>query len=175
MRRIGLHDRLARDLGGNIAERATGGVSIKHSALKQRDLRGCALSSSLQAFECLLESSSRITLVLCKCGLGHGIATPRNVVAVDIQSDERLDVELLFSDSVFVRVLVESNGDELNDHFFSARDQRNNEQSEQKTLEDVEIREGCRRGVSYKGVLSATRCQRRKTSNSAIHSQQGLE
>lgn len=127
MRRIGLHDRLTRDLGGNIAERATGVVSIKHSSLMPRDSRGCALGSSLQAFESLLKSSSRITLVLCKCGLGHGIATSRNVVAVDIQSDERLDVELLFTDSVFVRVLVESNGNELNDHFFSARDQRNNE------------------------------------------------
>ena len=48
-------------------------------------------------------------------------------MTVDVECDKGLDVELLFTNSVFVRILVESYGDELDDDLFSADDQRNDE------------------------------------------------
>jgi hypothetical protein len=94
-----------------------------------------------------------MVLVLGKGSLGHGIASSRDVVRVDIQCNERLDVEFLFPDSIFVRVLMEPHGDKLDNNLFAARNQGNDEKSKDQALEDVEVGIGRGRGVSDKGVF----------------------
>lgn len=75
-------------------------------------------------------------------------------MAVDVQDDKRLDVELLFSDSILVRVLVETVSDELNDDLFAASDQRDDKKTENESLEYVEIGIRGGRRVTDKGVFA---------------------
>jgi hypothetical protein len=90
-----------------------------------------------------------MVLILCKGGLGHGIASSRDVVRVDIQRHERLDVELLFPDPIFVRVLMEPHGDKLDHNLFAACNQGYYEQSKDQALEDVEVGIGRGRGTEW--------------------------
>lgn len=60
-------------------------------------------------------------------------------MTIDVERDQGLDVELLLSDTIFVRVLMESHGNQLDDDFFSACDERYDEEAKDETLENVEI------------------------------------
>jgi hypothetical protein len=112
-----------------------------------------AFSRGFQSLESLPESPSRLVLILGKGGLGHGIAPSGDIVRVDIQRDERLNVELLFPDPIFVRVLMEPHGDKLDHNFLTACNEGNDEESKDQALEDVEVGIGRGRGVSDKGVF----------------------
>lgn len=138
------------------------------------DSRCGAFRRGLQSLESLLESPSWMVLVLGKGGLGHGIASSGDIVRVDVERDERLDVELLFPDAIFVRVLMEPDGDKLDDDLFTTRDQRYDEQSKDQALEDVEIGIGRGRGVSDEGVFPVGR-QFRRIRRVASYSQERLE
>lgn len=102
--------------------------------------RSRGLRSIFQSFKSLLQRPSRVPLLFRKGSFRHGIAASRDIVTVDVKRDQGLDVELLLANSVFVRVLVEAHGDQLNDNLLSARNERNDEEPKDETLKDVEIR-----------------------------------
>ena len=64
-------------------------------------------------------------------GLGQRIPPAWDVRTVDIKGDKTPDLQFLIPDTVLVRVLVESIGDELDDEFFASNDQRGEEETEE--------------------------------------------
>jgi hypothetical protein len=131
-----------------------GELNLHRNVFSTGNLRGSGLRCVLQPFESLLQSPTWVPLFFSKSSLGHGITAAWNVVTVYVQGDQRLDVELLLSNSVLVRVLMEPHGDQLNYDLLAASDEGNDEESKDETLEDVEVGVGRGGGVTDEGVFA---------------------
>ena len=73
-------------------------------------------------------------------GLGQGIPSTWDIRAVDVESDQTPDLQLLIPDAVLVRVLVKSVGDELDDEFLSSNDQGGKEETEEEVGDQCQCR-----------------------------------
>jgi len=91
-RRVGLQNGLPRHLTGDVAERG-----------------GSCLSRLTQATESLSDGNLGDLTALRLSGIvvAQRVCSSRNIARVDVQRSQALDVELLLSQSVFVRVAME--------------------------------------------------------------------
>lgn len=97
------------------------------------DIRSSGLGGRSQALEGFSKGNfwNLGTSSLARSGVDIGIAPSGNIGRVDVQSDQSLEVEFLLLESIFVRVLVELESNELNHQLFQSVYDRNDKQSEQ--------------------------------------------
>jgi hypothetical protein len=93
--------------------------------------RGGGLSGRFQS----LQGFSNVLLGILgfpqHVGLGQRIPPAWDIRTVDVKGDKTPDLQFLIPDTVLVRVLVESVGDELDNEFLASNDQRGEEETEE--------------------------------------------
>lgn len=83
--------------------------------------------------------------------LGQSVPPAWNVGTVDVQRDQAPDLQLLVPDPIFVGILVESVGNELDDEFLPTDDERGEEETKEQVGDEGQG--GPRTGRLVTGVV----------------------